>query len=358
MFGGFCMNTFYREEDMNPYMNYVLEKARQIISIDSPTGFTAAMISFLKKEYEELGYHPVRDTKGNLLIEIGGEGNPLMLAAHGDTLGAMVHTIKANGRLKLTPLGGLHPENTETENCRIYSRFDGVYEGTLQITDASVHVNDDYSKTDRNWKNIEVVLDEDTSSAAETRALGISCGDIVCVEPRFRITDKGYIKSRFLDDKLSVAILMGQAKYYRDHGAKPERKLYHYITTYEEVGHGCAAGIPEDVCEVISVDMGCVGVGLTCTEKQVSICAKDGRGPYNYDVVTDLIRAAREEEVDYAVDIYPHYGSDADVALSSGHNVRHGLIGAGVYASHGYERSHRDGAWNTLKLILAYCQRP
>ena len=38
--------------------------------------------------------------------------------------------------------------------------------------------------------------------------------------------------------------------------------------------------------ELISVDMGCVGDGLACTEREVSICAKDSGGPYNYAVTT------------------------------------------------------------------------
>ena len=168
------------------------------------------------------------------------------------------------------------------------------------------------------------------------------------------MTESGYIKSRFLDDKLSVGILLGYAKYLKEEKVTPERTVYQHITVYEEVGHGGAASIPQGVTEVISVDMGCIGTGLTCKETQVSICAKDSRGPYNYDVVTGLIEAAKKENLDFAVDVYPYYGSDADVALTAGYDVRHGLIGAGVYASHGYERSHKDGVWNTFALLCSY----
>lgn len=176
-------------------------------------------------------------------------------------------------------------------------------------------------------------------------------GDFVCFDPRTTVTKTGYIKSRFLDDKLSVGILLGYAKYLKEENITTERMVYQHITVYEEVGHGGAASIPEGVTEVISVDMGCVGDGLSCKETQVSICAKDSRGPYNYDVVTGLIKAAKDNDLDFAVDVYPYYGSDADVALTAGYDVRHGLIGAGVYASHGYERSHKDG----VKIHLSYC---
>ena len=187
-------------------------------------------------------------------------------------------------------------------------------------------------------------------------ALGIMPGDIVAFDPRTRITDSGYIKSRFLDDKLSVGILLGYAKYLKDNNIELENYQYHYITVYEEVGHGGTASIPEGVTEMISVDMGCVGEGLTCDEHMVSICAKDSRGPYNYDVVTGLIKAAKDNNLNFAVDIYPFYGSDVDSTLDAGYDIRHGLIGSGVYASHGYERSHKDGVENTLKLLAAYCK--
>ena len=201
---------------------------------------------------------------------------------------------------------------------------------------------------------MEVVLDELTECAEDTKALGIETGDMVCFEPRTRITESGYIKSRFLDDKLSVGILLGLAKYMKDKKLSPQRFVYLHITVYEEVGHGGSASVPQGVTDAISVDMGCVGEGLKCTERQVSICAKDSGGPYSYKVVGDLIEAAKKENADYAVDVYPHYGSDVEATLRAGYDIRHGLIGAGVYASHGYERSHIDGVWNTLKLLKGY----
>lgn len=266
----------------------------------------------------------------------------------------MVAEIKDNGRLRLTPLGGMNPNNAEAENCRIITRFQGKYEGTFQMNNASIHVNGEYNDTKRSYDDMEVVIDELTSSREETEKLGICVGDIVGFDPRTTITKSGYIKSRFLDDKLSVGILLGFAKFLKDEKITPKRQIYVHITVYEEVGHGGAASIPEGVTEVLSVDMGCVGSGLACDERKVSICAKDSAGPYNYEVVSALIKTAKDHELQYAVDVYPHYGSDADVALSAGYDVRHGLIGSGVYASHGYERSHADGVLNTFNLIRFY----
>ena len=338
------------------YTDFIVQETCKLLAIDSPSGYTDDAVDFVLTELRALGYSPVKTRKGGVLVDLGGAdaGNGVLLETHLNTLGGMVAEIKSNGRLRLTNIGGMNANNAEAENVRIVTKFDGSYEGTLQLTDASVHVNGDYSTTARTWDRMEVVLDEFVSSKADVLALGISIGDFVCFDPRTRVTGKGYIKSRFLDDKLSVGILLGYAKYLRDEHITPARRVWGHITVYEEVGHGGSSSVPEGVTEAISVDMGCVGEGLDCTERKVSICAKDSGGPYSYPVVRGLIEAARRAGVDYAVDVYPHYGSDVEATLKSGHDLRHGLIGAGVYASHGYERSHRDGVENTFRLLCAY----
>ena len=305
---------------MNQYLDYIMEQLKKLMAIDSPSGFTKKVTDYLLEEYARLGYSAKRTVKGGVIAEIGGEGDPILTMAHVDTLGAVVAEIKSNGRLRLSPVGGFNANNAEAR--------------TLQ--------------------SVEVVLDEPVTSKDDVKALGITNGCFVCADPNLVVTNSGYIKSRFLDDKLSAAILLGYAKYIRENNITPLRKVYQHMTVFEEVGHGACASIPEDVTELLSVDMGCVGDGLECTERQVSICAKDGHGPYNYQVTTGLVNAAKKDSIDYAVDIYPFYGSDADAALSAGKDARHGLIGAGVYASHGYERSHKDGVVNTFRLLCSY----
>ena len=340
------------------YAEYAWEKTETLLSIDSPSGYTAKAANWVKDAFETLGFDAHITTKGGVIADLGGENveDALLLEAHADTLGGMVAEIKGNGRLRLTSLGGMNLNNGESENVWVYTRGGKVIDGTLQLCNASVHVNGSYSDTKRSWDTMEVVLDEDVKCADDSRKLGIEVGDIVCFEPRTRRTASGYLKSRFLDDKLSVGILLGFAKYLADNGIVPARKVYVHVTVYEEVGHGGSASVPAGVTEAISVDMGCVGNGLGCTEKMVSICAKDSGGPYSYEVVGKLIDAAKKTNADYAVDVYPFYGSDVEATLRSGVDIRHGLIGAGVYASHGYERSHMDGIYNTLKLLQAYLE--
>ena len=340
------------------YADFSWEQTAALLAIDSPSGYTAKAAQWVKEAFENLGFSACITTKGGVIADLGGANSQdgLLLAAHADTLGGMVAQVKGNGRLRIDKLGGMNPNNAEAENVRVYTRDGRVYEGTLQLCNASVHVNPDYSSATRSWNNTEVVLDEEVSSAADVKKLGIEVGDNVCFDPRTRRTATGYLKSRFLDDKLSVGILLGFAKYLSDNKITPARRTWVHVTVYEEVGHGGSGSVPDGVTEAISVDMGCVGDGLNCTERQVSICAKDSGGPYNYDVVGKLIAAAKATEADYAVDIYPMYGSDVEATLRAGADIRHGLIGAGVYASHGYERSHIDGVYNTLKVLCGYLE--
>ena len=340
------------------YADLAWDRTRELLSIDSPSGYTAEAARFVRSTFSALGFDAKITVKGGVLVDLGGqnEDDALLLEAHADTLGAMVAEVKGSGRLRLTALGGMRAENGEAENVRVYTRDGRVIEGTCQLCNASVHVNSSYGDTKRSWDTVEVVLDEDVSSAADTRALGIEVGDIVAFDPRTTRTASGYLKSRFLDDKLSVGILMSFAKYLSDNRITPARRTYLHVTVYEEVGHGGCASVPAGVTEAISVDMGCVGDGVQCTERQVSICAKDSGGPYSYEVVGKLISAAKKEEASYAVDVYPHYGSDVEATLRAGFDIRHGLIGPGVYASHGYERSHIDGVYNTLKVLCGYLE--
>ncbi len=338
------------------YTDYSIEKTVQLLEIDSPTGFTDNAAEWTKNEFEALGCKAAFTNKGGVLVDLGGEdeNDALLLYAHIDTLGGMVSEIKGGGTLKLSKLGGIHPTGAEFENTRIYTRDGRVYEGTFLLSNPSVHVNGSYDSTARTFDTMEVVLDENVTSASDVRELGIENGDIVCFDPRTKITPSGYIKSRFLDDKLAVGMLLGLAKYISDNNITPKRKIYAHITVYEEIGHGGAASVPNGVTEGLALDMGCVGAGLRGNERKVSICAKDASGPYSYSMTTALINAAKEAGADYAVDVYPFYGSDVEASLRSGYDIRHGLIGAGVFASHGYERSHRDGVENTLKLLFKY----
>lgn len=340
------------------YSKYAVEQIVALCKTPSPTGFTKLATKYLIDELEKLGFKAILSRKGSVHATLGGEGNPLVLAAHMDPLGAMVRSIKSNGRLRFSKIGGYPENNIENENVIVHTRSGKTYTGTVYINGPAVHVYSDTGSSKRDDANMEIVLDETVKSKADTQKLGISPGDFISLDARTIVTDSGFIKSRHLDDKASAGVLLALAKEVHEGSLKLARKTSILFTTYEEVGHGAASGFPQDTTEMISVDMGAVGDDLDTDEYKVSICAKDSGGPYDWDVTDALVHLAEELKLQYAIDIYPFYGSDVEGALRAGYDIKHALIGPGVFASHGYERTHIQAVDNTLKLLEAYLQKP
>ena len=337
------------------YSEFILDTLTELLQIDSPSGMTMNCAKYVQKAMTDMGYKAEFTKKGGVLADLGGEdkGDGVLLSGHIDTLGAIIRTIKGNGRLKLFSVGGINPAAYEAENVRAYTRDGRYYTGTFQLCNASTHANGEARTTPRNFDTLEIVLDEDVKTAADVRALGLENGCYVCFEPRLVITEKGFIKSRFLDDKLLVAIMLAFAKFLKEEEILTKRHVYMHFTIFEETGSGAGGIMPSGVNEILSLDMGCVGDGMEGSERKVSICCADNSGPYDYVTTSNLVAAAKKADLQFAVDVYPNYSSDSSVAVRH-LDLRHGLIGPGVYASHGYERSHIDGAVNTLKLLEAY----
>lgn len=327
--------------------------ATKLLSIPSVSGYTHDAIDYVKKEVELLNYPTEITKKGNLIITVKGSTNRVLgLSGHVDTLGAMVKSIRGDGHLAFTTIGGPIWPTLDGEYCLIKTRDNQTYTGTFLSNYPSSHVYKQASSSDRSPETMYVRLDEEVSKKADTLALGIQPGDFIFIDPKTVITKSGYIKSRFLDDKISVAILFGLLKALHDEKIIPTYTLKIVISTYEEVGHG-ASFIPE-FDEFIAVDMGCVGDDLSCTEGMVSICAKDSSGPYDFFVTSKLVELAKQEQIQFATDIYPYYGSDVSAAYRGGNDFRGGLIGPGVHASHGMERTHQKAVTETLRLLLCY----
>ncbi|MEK4259267.1 M42 family metallopeptidase [Paenibacillus odorifer] len=340
---------------IQPNEDYILSILKKLLDTPSPSGFTAQVMTLVAEEAATLNIPLSWNEKGGVILNVPGldPSRTIGISAHVDTLGAMVRSIKANGTLRLTSVGGFAMHSIENEYCTIHTRSGKTYTGTILTSHPSVHVYPDARDFKRSEENMEVRIDELVSSKEDVLKLGISVGDFISFDARAVITPSGYIKSRHLDDKASVAALLGLLESIKREGWKPLHNLSFLISNYEEVGHG-TAWIPGEINEMIAVDMGAMGDDLSCKETDVSICAKDSSGPYDYVMTGRLIELAEALAIPYAVDIYPMYGSDASAALRGGNNIRAALIGPGVHASHSMERTHKQAVVNTAKLLAAY----
>jgi putative aminopeptidase FrvX len=343
--------------DLSAYEGRVLRLAQQLLRTDSPSGFTHRVVELAEGLANGLGYETRRSKKGGLTVLIPGreQGKQVGLCAHVDTLGLMVRSVGEGGELRITKIGGPMLPTLDGEYCTIYTRDGRSYSGTILSCSPAAHVFEDALTRPRDEKNMYVRLDERVANREEVFQLGIQTGDYVCIDPKTVVTGSGFLKSRFIDDKGSAACLLALLEWMREEDCRPRYDTQIIFTVHEEVGHG-GATLPRELDELVAVDMGCVGEDLTCTEYQVSICAKDSAGPYDYQLVSRLMTLAREGGVDYAVDVYPYYTSDVTVAWRAGEDVKAALVGPGVHASHGMERTHAQALLNTIQLLALYLE--
>ncbi len=335
--------------------DYCLDQFKKMLAIDSTTSQYREIQNYLVKEVERLGYSARETHKGGFLADMGGTGNTLVVTVHMDDIGLMVRKVNADGTLNVCPVGGLYPFYCVGENVRVYTREDQVYTGTVCRIPNSVHVSEEELRQTMGdyRKNVCVVLDEPVKTAADTRALGVETGDIIAVEPRMTMSN-GYIKSRFVDDKICIALFLTAMKYVKENDISLPRNVIAYFGAYEEIGHG-TSWVPAETRDILSIDIAPTGPDQNSEEHLVSIFAKDSRYPYHWDMTSELRRAAIDAGVDYVMDIFtPHYGTDGDTTIAAGYDVRHAAIGPGTMNSHGYERTHIDGVRNTYELALAY----
>ncbi len=336
-------------------MEYVQEIAKKLFLCDSPTGFSKNINLVLMELLQDLGYTAEVTNKGNVKLFIEGHNHSKKIAtsAHVDTLGLMVRSINGDGTLSVTNVGGPSIPTLDGEYCKIMTRDHKAYTGTILCKSASVHVYEDAKTKTRDLDSMMVRIDEKVFSKEDVKKLGIDNGDYVFIDPKTTITPSGFLKSRFIDDKGSVCAILGVLKELKDKNELPAYDTYVYFVNQEEVGHG-AATTDSFIDEFVTVDMGCVGKDLSGNEFEVSICAKDSGGPYSYELTTKLIELAKKNDISYVVDIFPYYGSDIGAAWRSGVDCQGALIGPGVHASHGMERTHLDAIENTMKLLYAY----
>ena len=338
-------------------MQQTIDYLKKLTSIPSPTGFTREVADYLVEELERLGYSPIRTNKGgvNVIVKGKDDNKHRVVTAHVDTLGAMVRAVKSDGRLKMAKIGGYPWNMIEGENCLVHVASTGkTVSGTILIHQTSTHVYKDAGTAERTEDNMEVRLDAKVRCEKETRNLGIDVGDFISFDPRTIITETGFIKSRFLDDKVSAAILLDLLRKYKEENIELPQTTHFMFSVFEEVGHGANSNLPKEAVEYLAVDMGAMGDDQQTDEYTVSICAKDASGPYNYEFRNHLVQLAKDNDIQYKLDIYPYYGSDASAAMRAGAEVKHALLGAGIESSHSYERTHIDSVEQTHRMVDVY----
>ncbi|MBO5785848.1 MAG: M42 family metallopeptidase [Clostridia bacterium] len=327
----------------------------EIVSIPSPVGYYVKMNPIIEKYARLFGENVSYDNKSTAYITLSGEDDSktVVIGAHADTLGMVVRCIDADGKIRVRQLGGVNYANLEGETVTVHTRDGREYTGLFACQSHSVHVFDDARTLERNENTVYIILDEKIESRDQVRALGIRNGDFISVDPRCQITENGFIKSRFIDDKAAVACCFTLLKFFKENGIKPKYKTVFAFPYGEEIGLG-GTYVPEGVSEYVALDIGLIGPTYEGNEYSVSICAKDATAPYDYELTTRLINLAEKAGCDYAVDIFYRYGTDANAAMRAGNNLRAAAFGMAVYCSHGMERTHIDGISNTLKLLCAY----
>ena len=328
---------------------------RELVSVPSPTGYFELLNPVLARYAARLGQQISFDNRHTGWITLEGEDNSktVLIGAHADTLGLMVRSVEANGMLRVRSLGGGNFHSIEGETATVHTASGKTCTGLVACQTHSTHVFKGANDTPRNEDTMVVILDEDVKSKDDVRALGIRNGDYISLDPRFQITEKGYIKSRYIDDKGGIACCLTMLKYLRDQGLKPRYRTLLSFPHYEEIGLG-GCHVPPEVSEYLAVDIALIGPELDGSERSVTICAKDAHGPYDYALRRRLARQAEKAGCSYAEDVFTVYSSDAHAAERGGNNVAAALIGMGTYCTHGMERTHLEGLTNTVRLLLAY----
>ncbi len=334
-------------------MNNIVTTLKEILAINSPTGYTIEAISHLEKIFQGLDVIIKKTNKGSLLVSFKKDPE-LVVTGHIDTLGAMVKEIKEDGTIAITRIGGLELNSFEGEYVTVRNFKGELFRGTFLLNNPASHVNKNLNDTKRTTENMSIRLDELVRTAEDVKKLNIIAGDFVFYDTRFEYTKSGFVKSRFLDDKACVAVMIELIKELASSGKKPN--VGFYFSNYEEVGHGSCVGIPDSAKELLVLDMAVIGEGCAGREDALSICVKDSTGPYDFTVTNKLRELAMKYNLDYVTDIYPFYGSDGSAALAAGYDVRVGLIGPGVSASHGVERTHIKALEETYKLTKLYIE--
>lgn len=338
--------------------DYVEDILVKLLAIPSPSGYTDAVVRFAAEELQKLNI-PFELTRRGAIRALlkGKQSQPKRaIAAHLDTLGAMVKNIKSNGRLEISRIGYWSSRFAEGAKCTIFTDR-GARRGTILPLKASGHTfNDEIDTQPCTWENLEVRVDEPCDTKRQLELLGFNVGDFIAIDPGTEVSPNGFVNSRHLDDKAGVAALFGTIKALRDNNITPEVDSYFLFTISEEIGSGASAVLHGDVAEMVSVDNGTPAPGQNSSELGVTISMMDSTGPFDYHLTHNLLGICRTNGIPHQRDVFRYYRSDLATAVEAGNDIRTALVCFGVDASHGWERIHIDSLIGIGALLSAYLQ--
>lgn len=332
----------------------------ELLEIPSPSGRTDHVQQYMGERLAALGVPFTLTRRGAILAGLPGDRDDVdrTIVVHTDTIGCMVSGLKDDGRLEIRPIGTHSARFSEGANVRIFTDdLDAVITGTVLALKASGHRwGDDVDEQGVGWDLVEVRVDEQVEDAAGLRTLGIDVGDFVALLSSPVVTPSGYVKARHLDDKAGVAAVLAATKAIIDAGVRLPVDAHLLVTCTEEIGHGASHGVDSRVAEIVSVDTAVVAPGQQSREDAVCLAMADGVGPFDYHLTRRLAALARSHGLPLVRDVFTHYRSDLAAALESGADTRTALLGFGVDATHGHERTHLSGLVHLAELLALYLQ--
>lgn len=337
---------------------FIKKTLAELLNIHSPSGYSDQIVHCVGRKLEKMGIDFSVTRRGAIRATLPGEHNTFhrALAAHLDTLGAMVTRLKANGRLSVMPVGTWSSRFAEGARVTVFKES-GPCRGTVLPLKASGHIFGELVNTQPvNWDEVEIRVDTSSSCRKDLKNAGFEVGNFVAFDAMPEFTSNGFINARHLDDKAGVAVLLAAAQAVVNSRQVLPVDCHFIFTIFEEVGSGASAVVHGDVAEMVTVDHAPIGPSQNASEKGVTICMMDQTGPFDYHLSRKLVSLCREHGIDYAQDVFRYYRSDSASAIEAGNDTRTALVGFGVDGSHGYERSHISSLMAVARLICRYLQ--
>lgn len=331
----------------------------ELVAIPGPPGQEGAIRDAVSAHAADLGYATRVDAKGNLLIagvDSIGSNARIVVTAHLDEIALMVSRIEMDGRILVTPLGGVYPWKWGEQPVEALSHPETV-PGILSF--GCIHTNSPASMAQQArerplvWDMTYVFTG---LSAANLGSRGVRPGvRITLARSRRTVEQLGqFVASHFIDDRADLVAMLLALESLKDRGL-PAGVAF-AATVYEETGgEGARYLLHEhrpDVC--IALEIGpSVPESAFEPDDQPAIWAMDGYSSTTAADLEMLHQVARE------IGQKPHWqtlsrgGSDASCSAALGLCARPITLGLPVENSHGFEVMHRDAPRELARLLVA-----